>query len=244
MADNASVIKDISLVKMLCKRNMDEDTFAKCSEKLTNAASVLRGNKPMTKIKRYRSVEVESGRFEVGDEIAFELLGTEDDTSVEPVEALCVLTENDEATFVLVDCLRGEYPMNEEGGTKGGYANCDLRKVLNEDILISFPEEIVDLMTPFENGDLLIIPNEMEIFGEHTYGDGKEDFAGAKQWEPMKLRRNRIAFSGKNGDPQWYWLRDPASAAGFALVYGNGYCFYHYASYSFGVRPAFKIMNP
>ena len=38
-----------------------------------------------------------------------------------------------------------------------------------------------------------------------------------------------------------WWLRDVITASGFAYVSGNGVANYSYASYSFGVRPAFCI---
>ena len=65
------------------------------------------------------------------------------------------------------------------------------------------------------------------------------------QWEPMKLRRNRIAFQGMNGSWEWYWLANKVkgSAAGFAGVSSGGRAAYAYASLSGGVRPAFKIKN-
>ena len=65
------------------------------------------------------------------------------------------------------------------------------------------------------------------------------------QWEPMKLRRNRIAFQGMNGPWEWYWLANKVkgSAAYFAFVNGYGIADSTNASYSLGVRPAFKIKN-
>lgn len=38
-----------------------------------------------------------------------------------------------------------------------------------------------------------------------------------------------------------YWLKDPVSATSFALVYHTGGATYGYASYTFGVRPAFAV---
>lgn len=38
-----------------------------------------------------------------------------------------------------------------------------------------------------------------------------------------------------------WWLRDVITAAGFAHVDGSGFADYYYASYSYGVRPAFCI---
>ena len=65
------------------------------------------------------------------------------------------------------------------------------------------------------------------------------------QWEPMKLRRNRIAFQGMNGSWEWYWLANKVkgSAASFASVAGAGDAYCDTASNSLGVRPAFKIKN-
>jgi len=64
-----------------------------------------------------------------------------------------------------------------------------------------------------------------------------------EQWEPMKLRKNRIAFQGKNGGWEWYWLQNRADgyAAGFASVDSDGLADCSGASYASGVRPAFKI---
>ena len=63
----------------------------------------------------------------------------------------------------------------------------------------------------------------------------------------MKLRRNRIAFQGYNGEWEWYWLqnrlRDAVSSSYFASVDGDGGATYGGASGAFGVRPAFKIKN-
>ena len=65
-----------------------------------------------------------------------------------------------------------------------------------------------------------------------------------EQWEPMKKRKNRIAFQGKGTDTwEWYWLQNKydGSAAGFAGVGNSGDASYDNASTSYGVRPAFKI---
>ena len=177
--------------------------------------------------------------FGVGDLISFDL------TDGEHMEAIAVKEESDGMIFCAVDCLEKEYPMNQKPTNEGGYEACELRKVLNREIVDRFPAEIREVMVPFENGDLLRLPTEKEIFGENEYGESEADTV--TQWEPMKLRRNRIAFQGYNGAWEWYWLqnrlRDVASAAIFARVDGAGYADYGYASGSYGVRPAFKIKN-
>ena len=62
----------------------------------------------------------------------------------------------------------------------------------------------------------------------------------------MKKRRNRMAFDGtKEENLQWYWLMNKVreSAATFAYVADGGDANSNLASYSGGVRPAFKIKN-
>ena len=97
------------------------------------------------------------------------------------------------------------------------------------------------MMVPFGNGDYLRLPTEKEIFGENYYGEYESPYV--QQWKPMKQRRNRIAFQGKNGGWEWYWLQNKCrdSAAHFACVYADGDASCSGASDSLGVRPAFKI---
>lgn len=175
--------------------------------------------------------------FRVGDVISFSL------TDGEIMEAIAVDFDDDGMIFCAVDCLAKEYPMNTKPTNEGGYEACELRKALNGEIINRFPAEIRDRMIPFENGDLLRLPTEKEIFGENEYGETEPD--DITQWEPMKLRRNRIAFQGHNGAWEWYWLqnrlRDAVSAAYFALVSYHGVADSDGASDALGVRPAFKI---
>ena len=178
---------------------------------------------------------VADGNYCVGDVISFSL------NDGEEVEALAVKQEQDGMIFVLVDCLRKEYPMNRTNTNKGGYEKSLLRKKLNGEILDRFPAEIREKMVAFTNGDLLRLPTEREIFGENVWG--AEEDASVQQWEPMKERKNRIAFQGKNGGWEWYWLQNEydGSAAYFARVSYYGNAAYNYASSAYGVRPAFKI---
>lgn len=189
-------------------------------------------------MKLFRTIEaVADGHYCVGDVITFTL------NDGEEVEALAVKQEQDGIIFVLVDCLRKEYSMNRTSSNRGGYKSCALRKALNTEILDRFPAEIREKMVAFESGDLLRLPTEREIFGYNPYGEKEPD--DVEQWEPMKDRRNRIAFQGsKTGTWEWYWLQNKVegSAAGFASVYYyGGDAVSNGASYAGGVRPAFKI---
>lgn len=184
-----------------------------------------------------RQTVVETEHFEVGDIISYVL------KNGELAHAMAVKQDGDNMIFCHVDYLAKEYRMNARNTNKGGYQASDLRKELNGSILELFPEEIRSVMVPFENGDLLRIPTEKELFGENVYGE--KEPAEVEQWEPMKLRRNRIAFQGDNGDWEWGWCQNSAvaSATSFAVCSGNGGATYGGASASYGVRPTFQIKN-
>lgn len=188
------------------------------------------------KVKRICSVDVDT--FKIGDVIKIKL------TNGVKVEAMAMKQEEDGMIFCLVGCLPNEYRMNDYCTNEGGYEKSDLRKKLNGEILNLFPAEITDMMTPFDNGDLLRLPTEKEIFGENYRGEYESQ--DVKQWEPMKRRRNRMAFDiTRDENLQWYWLMNKAreSVLYFSLVYYDGSMDVVGASTSFGVRPVFKIAN-
>ena len=174
------------------------------------------------RVKRIEEKEV--GTLKVGDVIEFEMMDGE------KVKAMAMKQEGDCMIMCFVDCLEKEYRMNPTATNKGGWEATELRENLNNEILHKFPETIHAFMVPFDNGDLLTIPSKENLFGEN-------------RWEPMKDRRNRICDRGQQEEYEWYWLRDVVSAAYFAFVDGYGGAANRDASYSRGVRPAFKIRN-
>lgn len=189
-------------------------------------------------VKRTMKVDVEL--FEVGDIIKFKL------TDGEKVQAMAVKQTPEGMLFMLVDCLVKEYPMfndiDDMDEEDISYATSDLRKALNGEILDRFPKEIKDRMVAVNaEGDMLRIPTECEIFGENVYG--QEESKLTKRWKPMKKKRNRIAFQGKEGAWEWYWLmnRHKDYASLFAFVAGDGDATCGDASYSLGVRPVFLL---
>lgn len=189
-------------------------------------------------VKRTMKVDVEL--FEVGDIIKFKL------TDGEKVQAMAVKQTPEGMLFVLVDCLAKEYPMfndiDDMDEEDISYATSDLRKALNGEILDRFPKEIKDRMVAVNaEGDMLRIPTECEIFGENVYG--QEESKLTKRWKPMKKKRNRIAFQGKEGAWEWYWLmnRHKDYASDFAIVDDNGSATFTTASNSYGVRPVFLL---
>lgn len=189
-------------------------------------------------VKRTMKVDVEL--FEVGDIIKFKL------TDGEKVQAMAVKQTPEGMLFVLVDCLAKEYPMfndiDDMDEEDISYATSDLRKALNGEILDRFPKEIKERMVAVNaEGDMLRIPTECEIFGENVYG--QEESKLTKRWKPMKKKRNRIAFQGKEGAWEWYWLinRHKDYASLFARVTDDGNANCRHASDSNGVRPVFLL---
>ena len=178
-----------------------------------------------------RMTEVETKRPKIGDRISFTL------KTGEKVEAMAVKELINGTVFCTVDYLDQAYQMNRKGGTRGGYEASDLRKELNGAILYSFPDDIKEQLVPFDNGDILTIPSEREMFGENIYAD--EDEGDVMQWEPMADRRNRIAL--RNGGTEWGWLRNVAASTVFALCNAYGLAALWLASASLGVRPAFIV---
>ena len=174
-------------------------------------------------------------KFYVGDKIAFSL------SDGEEVEAIAVRNTPNGTLFIHKDCLREAKPMYERDDNRGGYENSLVRRFLLDEVLSRYPEEIRSRMFPLENGDLLRIPSEREIFGNNPYGE--EEPETVERFAPMVERRNRIAFAGKEGDWQYYWLmnRHRVSASYFAFVGGSGYAYHYGASFAFGVRPAFGL---
>lgn len=194
-------------------------------------------------MKVYRTSEVlAGGKYEVGDIVSYTMEDGEE------VEALAVKEEFDKhgnlcMVFMLLDCLKEECRMNRDDTNDGGYEESHLRDQLATKYLEKFPAALRLNMVPFENGDLLRIPTEREIFGRNIYGE--EEPNTVEQFEPMKKRRNRMAFDGLNGETQAYWLQNKRvrSATSFCLVGSAGGAGTYGASNSFGVRPLYRIRN-
>lgn len=194
-------------------------------------------------MKVYRTSEVlAGGRYEVGDIVSYTMEDGEE------VEALAVKEEFDKhgnlcMVFMLLDCLKEECRMNRDDTNDGGYEESYLREQLRTKYLERFPASLRLNMVPFENGDLLRIPTEREVFGENRYGEEEPDTV--EQFEAMKKRRNRMALDGSNGETQAYWLQNKRvrSATYFCGVYDDGFADNNYASYSCGVRPLYRIRN-
>ena len=81
--------------------------------------------------------------------------------------------------------------------------------------------------------------NEVQAYGSVAWGahdgNGYNVASGDGQFPLFMFDRTKLH------NREDYWLRDVASATYFSLVNSGGYASANYASYSFGVRPAFCI---
>ena len=184
---------------------------------------------------RYSMIENNEGQVQMGDKLRFTM------ADGEIAEAMAVkILEDGSGLFIFTDCLRTEYRLHKPGRYPG-WEKCELREKLNGEILEQLPEDLKARLLPMENGDLLRIPTEREIFGENPYGEPEPE--SVEQFEPMKDRRWRIAFQGfGSGAWEWYWLqnRSVSSATNACLVDYLGLADLNGASYGFGVRPLFR----
>lgn len=176
---------------------------------------------------------IELSNVEVGDKIVVNLkeLGEFEATAHEVT---------DESILFIFDDYITERPMNENNTNAGGYEESDLKKWIENELFNKFPWELKTRLTD------LTLPTVGQVFGwddewdrEHFESDGDE------QLPLMELRKNRVAYL--NNELKWGWLRNAMkkeySSTFFANVGSNGYADYDFASYSTGVRPAFRLVK-
>ncbi len=179
------------------------------------------------KIIRQMTFHTEPSEIVVGDKIKIKLTDGKKYTAT-------AIDKNDKRILFIFDECIAKRPMNEEGGTEGGYLESDLREYLTEKFYNLLPAKLQARLIPDENGDELYLLSLKEVCGRDENFD---DCAG--QLEFFKIRKNRIA-DYKNDYATW-WLRDVVSSATFAFVHSTGNAYGGGASYAYGVRPAFAI---
>lgn len=180
------------------------------------------------KVLRKQEVTIQAAKeFQVGDQI-----------EVGKYTATCQKVTRKGALFLLDQYLDEPFKMNRENTNEGGYEASNLRMELQKDSILDIFSSIRDRMVPFKNGDLLRIPYAEEFFGDID----EYEPSGKKQWPLMKDRKNRIAI--REGEAyEWGWLQNKvkSSSAYFAHVGSRGNAYYYFASYSYGVRPVFRL---
>ena len=151
--------------------------------------------------------------------------------------ATAIEDNGDEMLFLLDGCLHDARPVNENGGTEGGWNNSDLFKDLSKmqiELRGQDEDEAYEFVT-FKSGSKLTLLSIQEVFG---LDENYRECDGQIEW--MKDRRHRIA--DRKGEPyEYWWLRSVVSATDFAYVSDDGDAYHSHASSALGVRPAFAI---
>ena len=181
-------------------------------------------------MKVLRTSETETNELQMGDVIRLK----------DGYTATCQAVTEAGAIMLLDQYLDFDAPMNKRSTNHGGYEDSDLRKWLQDQIDEFLPEDLKKHLKPFRSGDLLRLPYYGEMFDDLNPVYVEPD--GMNQWTLMKERKNRIAFH-RSGDWDCGWLmnRRVQSAPTFAVVSAFGDAGNFGASFSLGVRPAFKI---
>ena len=147
--------------------------------------------------------------------------------------------------FMLKDCLRDTYPMNDDYTNAGGWKASKLRKDLNTEILALLPDDMRAAIKPRVidgESDLLWLASEMEVFGPHDWTENDPD--RGEQMAYYKRRGNRIKSLGDEGEAaNYWWERSPSASvtASFCYVYSSGNANCNNASYSYGVAFGFCV---
>jgi hypothetical protein len=182
------------------------------------------------KVLRMREIEVKN--YRIGDQIVIPLVEFGEFTAT-------AQKITDKGTLFLFDDCVAKQPMNKKLTNKGGFEKSDLKKWIDDVLLPAFPD---NLRSRIEN---LTIPTYGQIFGHDDWYNDVIEPDNDEQFPLMTKRKNRIAdFENYY---EWYWLQNATkkelSAAYFALVNLYGSATYPYASYSYGVRPAFLLVD-
>lgn len=156
-----------------------------------------------TQIKEWSDLREASKHFEIGDEIYDEL------KTGEPITLVVVEKDkpfDGDVMFMLKDCLRDTYPMNDDCTNAGGWKASKLRKVLNTEILALLPDDMRAAIKPRVidgESDLLWLASEMEVFGPHDWTENDPDCG--EQMAYYKRRGNRIKALGDEGGSANSW---------------------------------------
>lgn len=184
-------------------------------------------------MKVIRKIRIKTTEYALGDQIIIKL------KDGRKFSATCHRKEGNRALFVF-DQIVGRMPMNENGSTKGGYLESDIRRWLHSDFYDLLPNKIKKSIVR-DNGEYVRLLYAYEVFGDDY--PWEHDEIPDDQLPLMQKRRARIALDLDDDMAAW-WLRGVVNSTYFAFVNASGNAIGSGASNSHGVRPAFTIMDP
>lgn len=153
--------------------------------------------------------------------------------------------------FVLEDCMKDEYYMNEKWTNKGGWDACGMRKYLNTKVFDLLPDDLQAVIAPttiiqivhgerVESVDKLFLLSSTQVFGK---GDWTSNEPKDTQLDCFRREKDRVKECTAAQGTWFWWLRSPvaSSSSGFYGVNYNGYSGNANASTSYGVAFGFCI---
>lgn len=122
--------------------------------------------------------------------------------------------ESGKTYFVLTNKMRTERQMNNEPTAEGGWAACDMRRYLNEEVFALLPDELQSVVAPtkivqimrdkrIESTDKLFLLSSTQVFGKFIYSE-QEPEDSQLDWFSNRQRRK---LTKTVTDPIWWWLR-------------------------------------
>lgn len=168
--------------------------------------------------------------------------------------------------LMIPELIFGNAPINDSGGTNGGYINSDMRTSHLENYkmyirndfgtnhILTYDQYLCDTVTDnyesnkdWYSADIELM-NEIMVFSCRLYNNerqGTESAANATidnaQLSLFRLDKSKSIAFDRNGDRVTYWLRDVASAYNFCCVTYNGRASTYGSANYYGVRPFFLI---
>ena len=157
-------------------------------------------------------------------------------------------------TFQFKWCYNTSYYMNSSNTNTGGWTSSYMRQTVMPLLLNKLPNDLQSVIVPVSKltsagnqsttinttSDSLFLLSEIEIFGTRSYsisGEGSQYAYYSAGNSKVKYKQNAQTTA------LYWWGRSPVStsAAGFFCVDNKGSTAGYYASYTYGVAPAFCV---
>ena len=159
--------------------------------------------------------------------------------------------------FISKDSMVTARSMNPTNTNVGGWAQCDLRTILNTTIYETLPQAVKDVIVEkthktsagnkstslVEHTDKLWLPTEYEIFGSITYAANTENGNVNKHYAIFDSAGDRIKHLGTSGAATAWWECSPDVTASttFCNVSSSGVTYSYAANAAGGIPLCFRI---
>lgn len=150
--------------------------------------------------------------------------------------------------FVLYNCLHDAHAMNTEAVNTGAWAESDMRRYLNEEILPLIPDDLQAVIEPCvisqvvngeetETLDKLFCLSATQVFGAGEWSETEPEDA---QLDIFNTERSRVKEFEGHGTT-WWWLRSAGDNNDFRNTGNSGNANTNLADATAGVVFAFTV---